>query len=92
MPRERPAAQLHNTSVERGRHPRIEIGMVVKELPRRGEALTSIRCLASQKIVEAGERRQHRAVRLDGCCGDHRPITARAAANSVAIVSDDKCT
>jgi hypothetical protein len=68
--------------------------VVVEEHSRRRQPLKSIGGLAAQVAVVLGERREQAVVEegLGHRCGAHRPVAALAAANSVANVSDDRCT
>ena len=63
-----------------------------QERSRRLQPLAPIRGLAGENIVVLGERSEQ-VRRVGSCRGEaHWSAAARAAANSAASMSDDRCT
>ncbi len=94
LPRELASFQLDETGIDRCRHPHLQVRVVIQERTGRGQSFASIPRLATQQAVVFGECRQQTSDRWRRCrrCRAHRCIAARAAANSAASASDDRCT
>lgn len=101
-PHLRAARNIREALSERTGHPHVKIGVLLEETAGSPKPDTLIRGAAAEEMLRRSERVEHGDLgieQIDSMVGHgrlfeqlHRPITNRAAANSAASVSADRCT